>query len=319
MESSDYWLFVSLVAARAGQFIATAIACGGVLFSLIVLEPALNCSGTSIAAYPKLRRRLSLLIWAALTGLFLSALCVLALQSADMSGASLPEVVLGGILWTVLSETGFGNAWLARLVLFLLLVLVWARPTTHSSSWLTPTRVALALSIVGALAWSGHAHAGSGLQRNSHLAVDVLHLIAAAAWLGGLLPLAFVLQHSCTGALSFKTAHLVALRFSSLGVFSVAMLIVSGIINTIMIIDEPRALIESMYGRILLVKVALFLILLSVAAFNRQRLTPQLANSTEAPPAARTLSRNCLIEAVLGGIILALVGALGILSPDNGG
>jgi hypothetical protein len=41
----------------------------------LVLEPAFGRSGTTIAAYPELRRQLAVLIWAALGVLFLSALC----------------------------------------------------------------------------------------------------------------------------------------------------------------------------------------------------------------------------------------------------
>jgi putative copper resistance protein D len=319
MTSSEHWIFVSLVAARTFQFVATAIACGGMLFIIVVLEPALNRSGRTIPAYPKLRRQLSLLIWVALAVLFLSALWWLVLQSADMSGAPVSEVASGGILWTVLTQTGFGNAWSVRLVLMLLLMLTWTRPTIPMSSWSGATRVALALSVAGALAWSGHAHAGSGLQRASHLAIDALHLIAAAAWLGALLPLAFVLRHSAMHAFSFKAVRYVVFRFSTLGIAAVAALVLSGIVNALMIIEEPRALFESTYGRILLLKVGLFLIMLAVAAFNRRRLTPQLANSNDAPHAVRALARNCLIEAALGGIILVSVGALGIVSPGNEG
>jgi putative copper resistance protein D len=315
MESPDDWLFASLVAARAFQFAATGIACGGTLFIPLVLEPALGRSRTTISAYPKLSRQLSVLIWAALGVLLLSAVWWLALQSMEMSGEPFAEVTSSGILWTVLTRTGFGNAWLVRLVLMLLLALTWARPTILTSTWSGAVRVLLALAVAGALAWSGHAHAGSDLQRDSHIAVDVLHLITATAWLGSLLPLAFVLRHSRSDALSLKAARYVVLRFSTLGVISVAVIIVSGIVNAVMIIEEPRQLLGSTYGLVLVAKVSLFLVMLAIAAFNRQRLTPQLANSNDAPAAIRTLSRNCLIEAGLGGIILALVGALGILSP----
>jgi putative copper resistance protein D len=317
MEGSGDWIFIALIAARATQFVATVVACGGMLFLLGILGPALSRNGTGIEAYPDLRRRLSLLGWAAFVVLFLSAFCVLALQSADMSGAPLSEVASGGVLWTVLTETAFGNAWSVRLVLLLLLVSACARPAMRAPRWFDLTRVALSLSVAGALAWTGHANAGSALQRSSHLAVDVLHLIAAAAWLGSLLPLAFILQDSGTGALPVKTVRFIVARFSNVGVVSVAVLIVSGIVNTLMVLDEPRAVFESTYGRILLLKVSLFLIMLALAIFNRQRLTPQLVNSTDAPPVVRSLWRNCLIEAALGATILVLVGALGILSPNG--
>lgn len=319
MASPVDWLFVSLVAARAFQFIATAVACGGMLFIAVVLQPALSRSETTVAAYPKLARQLSRLIWVALGVLLLSAVCWLVLQSAEMSGAPLTEAASGGILWTALTQTGFGNAWAVRLVLMLLLVLAWAHPSAPGSSWSGVARVALALATAGSLAWSGHAHAGSGLEGGSHLAVDVLHLIAATAWLGALLPLALVLRHSGTGAPSFDATRNVVLRFSTLGIVSVAVLVVSGVVNTLMIVEEPGAVLATTYGRILFLKVSLFLIMLAVAAFNRQRLTPGLSSPSNSPRAVHSLRRNCLIEAALGGVILILVGALGILSPNSGG
>jgi copper resistance protein D len=317
MDGSDHWIFFSLVVARAIQFVATILACGGMLFLLGILKPALDRSGAAPEASQKLTRRLSLLILAALVVLLLSTFCLLVLKSADMSGESLFDVVSGGILWTVITETAFGNAWAVRLVFLLLLMATWASPRMRFSRWFDAVRVALALSVAGVLAWTGHANAGSGLQRSGHLAVDVLHLIAASAWLGALLPLAFVLRESMRGALPFKAARIVVRRFSNLGVASVAALVASGIANTLLTIIEPRVLVEAAYGRILLLKVALFLIMLALAAFNRQRLTPGLADFSDEKTAARALRRNCLIEAALGVMILALVGALGILAPGG--
>jgi copper resistance protein D len=316
MAGSKNWMFASLVVARTFHFVATAIACGGILFVVAILQPALNRSGTTIAVYPQLERQISLEISVGFAVLFLSGLCWLILQSADMSGAPLPDVLSSSVLGTVLTETGFGRSWLVRLALALLLTVAWMRLTIHSSG---SVLVVLALSLSGALAWSGHANAGLGSERGVHLVVDGLHLIAATVWLGALLPLALVLRLSGTGALSFEEAGCVLLRFSSMGVAAVAVLVVSGIVNAFMIIEEPSALFESTYGRVLLLKVSLFLVMLAVAAFNRRQLTPQIANSNDATYPVRTLSRNSLIEAMLGGIILALVGALGILSPTDAG
>jgi copper resistance protein D len=319
MDGPDSWIFFSLVPARAIQFLATVVGCGGMLFVLGILQPALGRGGTAPEPCQKLARRFSTLIRATLAVLVLSAFCVLALKSADISGAPLPEAVSADTLWTVLTETEFGNAWGARVLLLLLLLGVWARPTMRSSWWFDAIRLALAFSVAGALAWTGHANAGSGLQRSAHLGIDVLHLIAASAWVGALLPLAFVLRHASGGALPFDTARIVVLRFSNLGVLSVAVLVATGVLNTVMTVDAPLALVGSTYGRILLIKVSLFSVMVAFAAVNRQKLTRQLANSTHEAMAARALRRNCLIEAALGGIILALVGALGILPPSDGG
>jgi copper resistance protein D len=72
------------------------------------------------------------------------------------------------------------------------------------------------------------------------------------------------------------------------------------------------------YGRLLLVKIALFLIMLAIAAVNRTRLTPRLvAGGTAAGPALRQLRANALVEAVIGALILLIVAMLGTLPPGR--
>ena len=67
-----------------------------------------------------------------------------------------------------------------------------------------------------------------------------------------------------------------------------------------------------------MIKVALFFVMVGIAAINRTWLTPKLTASAldASAKAARRLARNSLIEAGLGLAILALVGALGTLPPE---
>jgi putative copper resistance protein D len=78
------------------------------------------------------------------------------------------------------------------------------------------------------------------------------------------------------------------------------------------------ALLETDYGRLLLVKVALFFFMLSIAAVNRLWFTPQLVqeqDSAAAHDSARQLRKNSMIEAGAGAVILGIVAVLGTLSP----
>src|SRR5262249_14885896 len=74
------------------------------------------------------------------------------------------------------------------------------------------------------------------------------------------------------------------------------------------------ALVGTDYGRLLLLKTALFCTMVGIAAVNRQRLTPRLA-SAKNPDAARLPPRNSLIELRLGLGVLVVVGALGTIPP----
>jgi putative copper resistance protein D len=110
-----------------------------------------------------------------------------------------------------------------------------------------------------------------------------------------------------------------ALRFSALGMVSVAALLLTGIVNAWFLVGSIAKLVGTDCGRVLLVKVGLFSAMVGIAAINRFRLTPRLVawanDETKPGMAVRHLQRNCLIEASLGLLILVVVGALGIMMP----
>jgi putative copper resistance protein D len=152
-----------------------------------------------------------------------------------------------------------------------------------------------------------------------HLAADVMHLIAAAAWVGGLLPLAFVLTVA-SKASSFAVARAASLRFSDYGIAAVGVLLLTGPINTWYLAGSSRALTGTDYGLLLLVKIAFFLTMLAFATVNRLWLTPALAASAGVRPprdALRQLRRNVVLEIGAGAIILSLVAVLGVTPPPG--
>ena len=85
------------------------------------------------------------------------------------------------------------------------------REKQDSGGFLKLAVVLAAAGLAGTLAWGGHGIGGAGMGGRIHLAADFVHLIAAAAWVGGLLPLALML--AAAGA-SVTVAHAVSLRFS---------------------------------------------------------------------------------------------------------
>ena len=90
--------------------------------------------------------------------------------------------------------------------------------------------LAAALALTAAIAWAGHAASTTGELGNLHLAADVLHLLAAAGWIGGLVPLALLLaaarRHPAVASASLvrETTR----RFSALGIVSVGRLGLEG-------------------------------------------------------------------------------------------
>ncbi len=102
-------------------------------------------------------------------------------------------------------------------------------------------------------------------------------------------------------------------RFSVLGIISVCVLLVTGIVNACFLVGSFAALFGTPYGRMLIVKLAVFAAMLALAAHNRWHLTPQLAHGDAT--ARRSLRRSATLEVIGGVAIVAIVGALGTMIP----
>jgi putative copper resistance protein D len=310
-----------LIYARAIHFAATMLVAGVVLFAVFVAAPAWRGAGSNSAVAVNVRTRLAVIAWIGLALAAISGAAWLVLTAAGMSGQPAVQAFGDGVLWTVLSQTTFGRAWLIRFVLACALAATLPAllsPRDRKSPWLEITAVVLAAAFAGALAWSGHAAGGLGDEAIVHPTADVLHLIAAAAWVGALLPLIVLFAAAGADDASLKMARTATTRFSILGIVSVGTLLVTGIVNTYYLAGSVPALLHTDYGRLLLIKIALFLAMVAIATVNRFRLTPQLLqrnNIAASHDALRQLRRNAAIETLAGATVIAIVAALGTMPP----
>lgn len=146
---------------------------------------------------------------------------------------------------------------------------------------------------------------------------DVIHLAAGSIWVGGIIGLLIVVSprraRPSTGTAS-DAARVVA-RFSGYAALSVILLAASGVLMTVLIIDAPLAIIESDYGRTLLLKIGLILALVAIAAWNRTRLVPRILDRGD--NGWHTLRRTLLYEAMVILVVLAVTGALTNGSPSH--
>jgi putative copper resistance protein D len=181
----------------------------------------------------------------------------------------------------------------------------------------------LGLISISSFAWTGHGHIGSGGAAGLHLFADVLHLIAAAVWVGALVPLTILVMQTFR-AVPSREPQRVALaltRFSTIGPATVALLLLSGIANSWFLIDMHHwsAALHSAYGLTLIAKVMLFGIMLALAAMHRSHTAPALQRilmESGAPePILRVLRATMLSETALAALVLAAVALLGTLEP----
>jgi putative copper resistance protein D len=297
-----------LIVSRFLHFSAVLLLFGAAAFPLYAYREGERGARTD-ALFDQLRRYL---IPAAVLAL-LSAISWLCLTSANMSG-SLANAVNPAILAIVIRETDFGKIWIWRIALSaVLVVLFWPK---RRSEVLALAQIAGAALLLTSIAGTGHAGADATPWGTFHVAADSLHLLAASAWLGGLLPLAIVLAHPSP---DIPGSVDVLNRFSGMGTLAVAALVLSGIINSLFQVGSIEIFVTSLYGRILIVKLGLFAVMLRYAAANRFNLVPALAKAPGEPGAALArLRKHVAIEQVLGVFVLGVVAFLGTLAPGEG-
>ena len=293
-----------LILVRGVHFAATLLAGGTVGFMALVTEPA---EAKLRKGFAGLRRQFTVLTWLALAVATLSGAAWLVLLASDILGVSFADICLHGGAWPVVFDTRFGLVWCVRLALALLLSLLVLRPA------LQIFQLAAAAALIALPALVGHAGATPGIGGDVHLIGDMMHLLAAGAWLGGLPAFAWLLWRTrCVAKPAWSDFAIRATRrFSWVGVFSVGTLLASGLINSWYLLSGPRDLFVTDYGRLVAFKIGLFAAMIAIATVNRFYLTPQLPK----PAATRALQRNSIAEICLGLCVLLCVGMLGTLPP----
>jgi putative copper resistance protein D len=275
-------------------------------------------------AEPKeLSRRRHAVILAAAVGTVLSGLLWFIFAVANMSG-TLADVADKEILWTILSETSFGGVWMARMLLAFVIVGVTAvRPFWIGIPGRDLVTAFPAAVLLVSLAGTGHAQIEEGWINLVHIASDAVHLLAAGAWLGGLVPLGFILlDHSVRDREPIVDVDRILLRFSIMGYVAVAALVTSGLVNSWFLVGSVTGLLTTVYGQILLGKLALFAAMLALAAANRFWLVPRMIE-TRADPGQQAvwlgrLRHHVLGEQFLGLMVLLAVSILGTMRPAVG-
>lgn len=168
-------------------------------------------------------------------------------------------------------------------------------------------------------AWSGHGAASEGAGGLIHLIADIIHALAAAVWLGALAGFCIRLCRPFGGEIETTTRDLAG--FATVGSAAVSVLVLTGLINAgfLIGIDGVVRVASSTWGLLLLGKLALFILMVGLAAHNRFTLTPALARAithdtaTDGP--VRRLQLSIGLEMAAGLVLLGLVAAMGVQMP----
>jgi copper resistance protein D len=310
---------VWLALARAIHIAASILLAGLFAFRLFVLTPIASRYHRVDRFQPGFKGAWAFLALVAWSTVIVSAVVWFWVVAATISGAETMLDVNGETLQTVLLQTQFGNLWACRLGCGLLLGILLFRGSHELIV------ASLSFALLASLAVAGHSGAMLATVGLLPLAGDIGHLIAAALWPGGLVPLLVLLvsQYRTADHNSQKLVVDAVRRFSSISLVVVGLLAGTGLLNTYFIVGSPGALFTTDYGRWLLFKIALFFLMLALGALNLFFLKPRLCraalNETQAegtivtPMLSLILSVAC--ETLLAAGVVFVVGFLGSTPP----
>jgi putative copper export protein/mono/diheme cytochrome c family protein len=214
----------------------------------------------------------------------------------------------------ILLDSSPGRALMTRTGMLIVLAMALVIESRHQrpAALLATTAAFVAL---GTFPFIGHA---AGLRGTAAVAFDFIHVASAAIWGGGLLLIAITLWISRAHPMEDALVRLVN-RFSVLALIVFTVIVVSGLAGAWFNVAGPRNLTGEDYGRVLVLKVVLSLLVVTAAAVNRLMLVPQLrrAEPTDQLRIARSLRGSAVIELGLAIIILLLAARLASIPPAD--
>ena len=180
-------------------------------------------------------------------------------------------------------------------------------------AWWLARRPTLALLFAtGALIVSGAVGHSAAIHPEWVIPAKAIHLLASAAWVGGLAWLAIR-----PAADDVELFALDAARVSSRALLAVIAVAFTGVVQTRLFLPAWGDLTTSAYGALALVKTLGLLILIAFGAYNRQRIVPRLAAAARSATDVVVLRRSVNRELIVIGIVILIGGLLAYVPPPG--
>lgn len=308
---------------RSLDYLSIALLLGGLAFLLVAWRPLLVDG--RFASVPEQRwadaeeafgRRMRALLAAAMgLGVTVSVLGVL-LQGASAAGVSLWSSLRSTVVRDTL-ESRFGEVWGLRAIDWLMLGALLLLARRWRARWPLAFVGLGAAYLAATPALAGHASVQSPTA--VFLPSEIVHVLAASVWVGGVACLLLVLPAATRRLEGSERSRLLLealTRFSPLALAAVLAIAVTGVVQAYIDVRSLHALLNTTYGALVLVKTALLLWLIGFGWINRARVIPALGRVVRAeqpPGGAGVLARRSLcveMGMMLGvfGVTAALVG-----------
>ncbi|NGM12047.1 copper resistance protein CopC/CopD [Verrucosispora sp. CWR15] len=264
---------------------------------LLVIGPALVLA----LLWPRRlsRRGPARLAWTGLGLVALATVAAVLLQVPYTNGGGVFDVTGEGL--SLVLGSAFGAAHLVRLGLLAAVALL-LRPLLAGPVGRTDL-VILGVLAVGALfTWPIAGHPAASPAPAVSVLVDTVHLGGMAVWLGGLVMLAvFLLRRA-----DERELGAILPIWSRWAALAVSALLLAGTVQALIEVATPAALVNTTYGRLVLAKIGLFVLVIAVAAYSRHLVRTRVAASRPAP-VRRAIWAELAITAIVLGVSATLV------------
>ena len=290
-----------VAASLRGAHVAALMSLFGTLVLLTLVVASAMAEATVDA--PRLRQRLLRVARFSTIGALITGVAWLMVETMAIAGTDSVASTLHA-LPVIALRTQFGRWLLLRCSVLLVVA-----PLLGSWRKGIPLAVVMAAIALAVQPMLGHVGAVGGGVGTTLILSEVMHLLAAGMWLGGLLPLFITI-----GTLPHEAAATACRSFTPIGLSAVLVLGGTAAVQVAQFMGGLPGLFGTGYGHVALVKLGLFVVLLVLAALNRLALTDRLGG-TAAASVRRHMRISIATEAALGALVVVTAGFLASHMP----
>ena len=270
---------------------------GGIFFLRVCSSESGNDSGVRA------------MLWVSWVVAFVTSFVGIGMQAAYTSSQDITKFFDATAIGDVM-DTKFGQAWLIRAGLLILVLPALRKLSTARSMFVNVIDAALAVFVLATFTFSGHARTGRWIPVATVL--DLVHLSAAAVWLGGIAILATLLVRRVVP----HDTPVVTARFSRIAAPAIVVIAISGLLQALRQTDGLDSVFDTTYGRLLLTKIGLVILIVAAASVSRhivnlwaqRHLIPAGPGAMRAeadPEDIRELRNAVVVEVAFAVIVLA--------------
>ncbi len=295
---NDHGVGIAFGLTRTLAFASVLVLVGGIFFLRVCSSESGNDSGVRA------------MLWVSWVVAFVTSFVGIGMQAAYTSSQDITKFFDATAIGDVM-DTKFGQAWLIRAGLLILVLPALRKLSTARSLFVNVIDAALAVFVLATFTFSGHARTGRWIPVATVL--DLVHLSAAAVWLGGIAILATLLVRRVVP----HDTPVVTARFSRIAAPAITVIAVSGLLQALRQTDGLNSVFDTTYGRLLLTKIGLVILIVAAASVSRhivnlwaqRHLIPAGpgAMRAEADPEDIRELRNAVVVEVAFAVIVLLV------------